>query len=210
MIYYSLGTDLFLHPHLATSMFRDRKKQFSDRLGWPVNVDWREFERDQYDLLNPIYVMIQSHDGSHAGSMRLMPTIGRTMINEHFSEALSDGALHDTKTWECTRFCVSKGQSRSTAIALFAAAGFLMRELSVENLVAVFDEKMKRIYGISGVAPELLGRQETNHGMVFSGRWKFSQDLLGQLVKGSGYSTDTFELGVTNSSILDLEGKRVA
>jgi N-acyl-L-homoserine lactone synthetase len=35
-------------------------------------------ERDRYDDLNPLYVIWQEHDGRHAGSMRFLPTTGRT------------------------------------------------------------------------------------------------------------------------------------
>ena len=87
MIKYVLGTDLILHPELYSSMFKDRASQFSERLGWNVQVDKNGFERDPYDRLNPIYVVIEDAVGRHAGSMRLLPTTGRTMINDHFTSA---------------------------------------------------------------------------------------------------------------------------
>lgn len=201
MIFYTPGTDLFLRPALATSMFSDRKKQFSDRLGWPVNIDFHQLERDQYDKLNPIYVIVQADDGSHAGSMRLMPTTGRTMINEYFLETLGGVPINDRKTWECTRFCISQGQSRRTAIALFAAAGFLMRELGVEDLIAVFDEIMLRVYRNNSVLPELLGQQQKGEEKVFAGRWRFDREFLEKLTRLSCFSADVFELGLANSTI---------
>ena len=38
-------------------MFRDRASQFKTRLKWQVDVDENGFERDEYDALNPLYVM---------------------------------------------------------------------------------------------------------------------------------------------------------
>ena len=68
MIKYIFGTDLWQFPELAQSMFRDRTIQFSERLKWDVYVDSKGYERDQYDLLNPIYVIVEDEDGRHAGS----------------------------------------------------------------------------------------------------------------------------------------------
>ena len=33
--------------------------------------------------LNPLYVIWEIPDGSHGGSMRFLPTSGRTMVHEH-------------------------------------------------------------------------------------------------------------------------------
>ena len=36
-------------------MFRDRARQFHDRLGWAVKLDQRGREQDEYDQLDPLY-----------------------------------------------------------------------------------------------------------------------------------------------------------
>ena len=74
MIRFLYGDSLADHSRLAQSMFRDRAKQFSERLGWEVSVDDAGEERDQYDALNPLYVIWQRPDGLHGGSMRFLPT----------------------------------------------------------------------------------------------------------------------------------------
>lgn len=83
MIRYLYSNQLDQYPTLRDSMFRDRADQFKKRLGWDVSIDENGFERDQYDALNPLYVIWEKADGSHGGSMRFLPTTGRTMINEH-------------------------------------------------------------------------------------------------------------------------------
>ena len=65
-------------------MFRDRAFQFKTRLKWKVDVDENGFERDEYDALNPLYVILENNLGRHEGSLRLLPTTGRCMINEKF------------------------------------------------------------------------------------------------------------------------------
>ena len=76
MIRYIYGHDLHLFPLLRDSMFRDRADQFKTRLGWAVTVDEAGFERDEYDAEDPLYVIWEEADGTHGGSMRLLPTTG--------------------------------------------------------------------------------------------------------------------------------------
>ena len=61
--------------------------------------------------LNPLYIIWEDADGRHGGSMRIMPTVGRTMTNEHFLH-LTDGVrIASPLIWECTRFCLAPGAS---------------------------------------------------------------------------------------------------
>jgi acyl homoserine lactone synthase len=78
MLRYLYADQLDAFPKLRDSMFRDRADQFSERLGWEVSVDENGFEKDQYDALNPLYVIWEMPDGSHGGSMRFLPTTRRT------------------------------------------------------------------------------------------------------------------------------------
>ena len=210
MIKYILGTDLWMHPDLAQSMFRDRAKQFYSRLNWDVSVDTNGFERDEYDRINPIYVLSENEDGTHAGSLRLLPTTGRTMINDHFSSTLRGGRIHDPNTWECTRFCISPKASPRVAIQLFAAAGRLMQEFSVLSLVAVFDKSMLRKYRLSGVSPELLGEADFGELSIFAGRWNFEDDLLFSLISKSKLDPAEYELALANSSMIGSPQKQFA
>lgn len=207
MIKYILGTELWMHPNLAKSMFRDRAEQFSKRLNWKVDVDRNGFERDQYDNLNPIYILIQNELGDHAGSMRLLPTTGRTMINEHFGMTLGSGPIRDPSTWECTRFCLSPNSDPMTAIKLFASAGRLMQEFQVSSLVAVFDRIMLRNYRLSGVSPELLGETGAGTTIVMAGRWRFNVEQLDILMNRAGLNLDEVELSLANSSLLNAHLK---
>ena len=108
MLRYLRGSELGRYPALQSSMFLDRAAQFRDRLGWEVSVDSNGWERDQYDDLDPLYVIWRLPDGTHGGSMRFLPTMGRTMTNEYFSGLVGGVPFHDPMTWECTRFCLSQ------------------------------------------------------------------------------------------------------
>ena len=47
-------------------------------------MDENGWEQDEYDALNPLYIIWEDADGRHGGSMRVLPTTGRTMAAEHF------------------------------------------------------------------------------------------------------------------------------
>ena len=57
MLRYVYADELHKFPKLAEGMFRDRADQFKTRLGWDVHVNEKGEERDQYDDLNPLYVI---------------------------------------------------------------------------------------------------------------------------------------------------------
>lgn len=200
MIRFVSGTELWLRPTLAQSMFRDRAIQFSERLKWDVAVDERGYERDQYDLINPIYVIVEDDEGQHLGSLRLLPTTGRTMINDFFSSILEDGPINSPTTWECTRFCLSPSAESSTVHVLFASMGRLLQEFQISTLVAVFDKSMLRKYRISGVMPEILGEGQSNGVTVLAGRWLFSQKQLNDQILRASFDSSECELALVNSS----------
>ena len=56
--------------------------------------------------------------------MRFLPTVGRTMINEQFSN-LTDGVkIESPLIWECTRFCLApQAPSRVAAALMLGASG---------------------------------------------------------------------------------------
>lgn len=137
MLRYIYGADLNLYPNLRDTMFRDRAAQFRDRLKWQVTVDADGFERDEYDAMNPLYVIWELPDGTHGGSMRFLPTSGRTMVQDHFSDLLNGADIRSEKIWECTRFCVAQGASPRVAGALMLAGGELMRAFDLTQLLGV-------------------------------------------------------------------------
>lgn len=190
MIRYIYGTDLNKFPTLAESMFRDRADQFKTRLGWDVSVDENGFEKDEYDTENPLYVIWENDDGTHGGSMRLLPTVGRTMINDHFVH-LTDGVrIQSPLIWECTRFCLARGAKPGVAAALMLAGGEVMQEFGVEHYVGVFDARMIRIYRRIGSSPEVLGSQGEGREQISVGLWEFSPSAQAHVSKSAGITPD--------------------
>lgn len=194
MLRYIYGNDLNRHARLADSMFCDRACQFRDRLGWDVSVDLKGHERDEYDELNPLYVIWEGPDGLHRGSMRFLPTTGRTMINEHFTEVLGGGSIVSPLIWECTRFCLAKGAESRIAAALMLGGGELMRHFGVAHFAGVFDARMVRIYRMIGSSPEVLGSQGEGLDRISVGLWEFTEEARRQVSRRANVSPQLSEL----------------
>jgi acyl homoserine lactone synthase len=170
MLHFIQGADLPLYPVLAESMFRDRADQFRTRLGWDVHVDADGHERDDYDALNPLYVVWTARDGKHQGSMRFMPTIRRTMLNDHFQHLLGR-PLQDPMIWECSRFCLGRGAAPNVAAALMLGGGEVIRHHRLSHFVGVFDARMVRIYRRIGWSPQVLNSAGDGRDRISLGLW---------------------------------------
>jgi len=191
MLRYVYGHDLARFPRLAHSMFTDRAAQFAHRLGWAVRLNAAGEERDEYDALNPLYVIWQREDGRHGGSMRFLPTTGRTMVNEHFGHLNGGGAIASPLIWECTRFCLAPGGDGRVASALALGAGELMDAFRLMHFVGVFDARMERIYARMGLRPEVLGRAGEGRESVGVGLWSMDEAAFAPMLARVGIERET-------------------
>lgn len=189
MIRFIYADKLVSFPKLQHGMFKDRAQQFQSRLKWNVNVNDKGEERDEYDAMNPLYLIWECKDGSHGGSMRLMPTIGRCMLNDHFRHVIGGRRLQHPTIWECTRFCLSKKAEPGNAAALMLAGGEVMRQLGVSSFVGVFDTRMVRVYRSIGASPHVLGSIGDGGQKISVGSWKFSDHLQHLVSEKSGIPT---------------------
>ncbi|SMY06051.1 acyl-homoserine-lactone synthase [Flavimaricola marinus] len=193
MLRYIYGSDLNEHSRLADSMFRDRAEQFHNRLGWDVTVDSNGWERDEYDDLNPLYVIWERPGGLHGGSMRFLPTTGQTMVNDHFLH-LTDGVrITSPFIWECTRFCLSPEADGRIAAALMLAGGEIMRGFDISHFVGVFDSRMVRIYRMIGASPDVLGQDGTGRDKIAVGLWAYDPASRSRVLQRAGLSSDLSE-----------------
>ena len=190
MLRFVYGDDLTLFPLLADGMFRDRAAQFRDRRGWDVRVDETGKERDEYDALNPLYVMWQNPDGSHGGSMRFLPTTGPTMINDHFLELTGGVKIESPVIWECTRFCLNAKAGPRVAACLMLAGGEIMQRFGVNHFVGIFDRPMERIYRKIGASPTILGSKGEGRERTSVGLWQFSAEAQALVACSAGVTLE--------------------
>ncbi|WP_099827241.1 acyl-homoserine-lactone synthase [Oceaniglobus indicus] len=188
MIRYIYGNGLSTYPRLRDSMFADRAAQFRHRLGWDVALDDAGRERDQYDALNPLYIIWERPDGLHGGSLRYLPTTGRTMLGEHFGH-LAD-PVRDPLIWECTRFCLAPGAGGHVSAALMLGGLEVGLNLGLTHAVGVFDARMLRVYGRLGWPPAVLGRDGAGRDAICAGLWTYGPELRAALLARAGVSSE--------------------
>lgn len=193
MLRYIYADTLDQHPTLATTMFRDRARQFRDRMGWDVDVDANGEERDQYDALNPLYVIWEQPDGRHGGSMRFLPTTGPVMVNQVFGH-LTGKPVTSPQIWECTRFCLAPDGGAGVAAALMLGGGELMTGFGIRHFVGVFDARMERIYRAIGSAPQVLGSDGRGRDRISVGLWDFTPEARARVAARAGVSPDLSRL----------------
>ncbi len=176
MIKYIYADNLSRDPVLKSGMFQDRRVQFKERQQWAVNVNADGEEIDAYDAMNPLYVISVDAHGRHAGSMRFLPTIGQTMINDHFTHLSGGVTIASPLIWECTRFCISPHIANTGEVAakLMLAACELGLQFGLEYSVGVFDARMVRIYRRIGWSPDIIGTAGTGGDEISVGLWEFS------------------------------------
>jgi acyl homoserine lactone synthase len=191
MLRYVYASELDRFPGLKATMFKDRAQQFKQRLGWEVAVDENGEERDEYDAMNPLYVIWERADGTHGGSMRFLPTTGRTMVNDHFSH-LTDGVhIESPFIWECTRFCLAPDAGREVAAGLVLGAGEIMKRFHLEHFVGVFDPRMERIYRMYGVEPMVKGTAGEGRDRIAVGLWEMQEAAWPKTLTRVGVDRET-------------------
>ncbi len=187
MIRYLYASELDQHSSLAAAMFRDRAAQFRDRMGWDVTVDDLGWETDDYDTMDPIYVIVEDKTGGHAASMRFLPTTGSTMLSDVFPHLVGGAPIRSPQIWECTRFCLSPKAGAGMARRLLLGAVELGLAMGVTHSVGVFDTPMTRIYRRLGWSPEVLG----SGGGISAGIWELSPKTHDHLCRTSGIDPAT-------------------
>lgn len=150
------------YTQLLDEMFKLRARVFGQRLGWDVVIqDGREI--DQYDALDPAYVIGVNDENRVVSCVRALQTTGPHMLSDVFS-AILDGEppLRSATLWESTRFCVDteildRGNSRNSVsyatCELMAASLEYARDSGISDIVTVIDPIMNRVLKRSDCAP---------------------------------------------------------
>ena len=186
MIRYIYSDQLSLHPVLADSMFKDRAEQFKHRLDWQVTVNDAGWEIDEYDTLHPLYVIWENAEGRHGGSVRIMPSSGRIMTNEHFLDLTGGVRIASPLIWECTRFCLAPDTSAGVAAALLAAGIELGLRFGLEQAVGVIYSKTVPLYRRMGSEPDIIGSRGEGRDRISVGLWPISVEARAEISRRSG------------------------
>lgn len=150
------------YGRLLDEMFALRARVFGKRLGWEVDIkDSKEI--DQFDALDPAYVIGVNDNGKVVSCVRALQTTGPHMLSDVFSAILDgDQPLRSPTIWESTRFCVDtealdRGKTRNSVsyatCELMAASLEYAQESGISDIVTVIDPIMDRVLKRSDCAP---------------------------------------------------------
>ena len=148
---------------IIDKMFRLRAKVFNDRLGWDVKVSNKR-EKDEFDELNPLYVVETDEQRNVLASLRLLPTTGPHMLSDVFNELLEpEDIIRSPRVLESSRFAVDTELLGHLPNGLSTVTGKLLcalletaRAAGVDFVISVYDVRMERILRRAGCGFERL------------------------------------------------------
>ncbi|MCE6958356.1 acyl-homoserine-lactone synthase [Cereibacter sphaeroides] len=165
MLHAISGADRAAYPELFDQMHQLRARAFHERRGWRVTVE-NGRERDAFDDLDPLYMMVSDGRGRLLASLRLLPTTGPYMMADVFPEVLPDGGvIRHPLIWESSRFCADTEAVRDFGIdginqitrELMQGAIRTAYHAGMESIVSVYDIYVERILKRAGLLFERLG-----------------------------------------------------
>lgn len=168
-------------------MFAQRHRVFVERMGWQVeSVDG--LERDDFDALQPTYLLAWSDLGQLVGSWRLLPTTGRYMLRDVFGDVLAGRTPPcDSAIWETSRFAVETKLSGTAAskivsrITVEMFCGLIEHSIAsgIERILTVYDRRIARILSLMRCQPEWATPEGQIDGKpAIAGLFRADRDML--------------------------------
>lgn len=163
------GLNRHLFSEVLDEMFELRARVFGGRLGWDVNIEDGK-EIDEFDHLDPAYVIGLDDGGNVVAAVRALQTTGPHMLADVFSAILDGEApIRSATMWESTRFCVdtqrlNRGKDRNSVsyatCELMIGSLEYARNSGIQDIVTVIDPIMNRVLKRSNCAPyDYVGKQ---------------------------------------------------
>lgn len=182
--------ELERRPTDQKAMYRLRSRVFGERLGWDVKV-WNGMERDEFDALDPVYLLAFDAIGVLVGTWRFLPTTGPYMLRDIFSQLL-DGrpAPCDPRAWEGSRFAVDCKQSTRNGLGtpgqftaeIFCAVVEFALALRLKEVVTVYDARVARLLPRIGCDPKWQSRQyRIGKTITLAGRFDINLKVLDRI-----------------------------
>ena len=180
------------------AMHELRYRVFKTRMDWDVQTSGG-MEIDDFDALHPVYLTQASDSGRVQGSVRLLPSLGPTMLRDTFPELLGGEPAPSTPlVWESSRFAIDvatnapKGDHGITRAAYELFAGMVEFGLSrqLTDIVTVTDVRMERILRRAGWPLRRIGNPSTiGSTLAVAGYLAISSEVLANLRRAGGLST---------------------
>ena len=149
-----------------TEMHRLRYRVFKERLDWDVQFSG-DMEIDEFDALQPAYLIQRSRDNRVQGCVRLLPSTGPTMLRDTFPVLLDGAAAPMSQAiWESSRFALDLQPDAAKATHGLASATYELFAGMIEfglaqqltEIVTVTDARMERILRRAGWSLRRIGK----------------------------------------------------
>lgn len=172
------------------AMYQLRHRIFKLRMNWDVQTSGN-MEIDDFDALHPAYLTQVSSDSQVQGCVRLLPTIGPTMLRDTFPALLKGKpAPSNPLIWESSRFAIDvapeapKGEHGIACATYELFAGMIEFGLSrgLTDIVTVTDARMERILRRAGWPLRCIGGpSQIGSTLAVAGHLEISVEVLGTL-----------------------------
>lgn len=197
---------------LFDEMFRQRAFVFGETLGWDVTVDSQGREIDAYDREDTVYLLSFGEDGALNGAVRFLNTVTDHMLTGPFQHMFPEISVRSPLVWEATRFYTHGPQQRvgnhpsQTACELLLGMCEFGLNFGVTQVIALMEASVIRVYRRCGLSQKILGRYQSEHGLVLLGLWTISTELLASMRKATGISETVTTVGRPVFASTQLEG----
>lgn len=191
-----------------TDMHRLRYRVFKQRLDWEVETAG-DMEVDDFDALQPAYLLLRTLDGAVCGCVRLLPSTGPNMLRDTFP-VLLDGqaAPSSSDIWESSRFALEQAHINQGAqtvarltYELFAAMVEFGLARRLTSIVTVTDIRMERILRRAQWPLYRIGTAKPiGNTKAVAGHLEISKAVLLRLRKGGDFRGPVLWMPVMNEA----------
>lgn len=152
----AINRDTRFDPYALHSMYRLRHTVFHERLGWAV-TSRQGLEQDEYDALDPVYLVARGPQREVTGCVRLLPTTGPYMLRDTFPSLLAgEEAPDDPAVWDISRLAVARSDDGGRD-------GGAINQVTVDLVLGVLDHGLDngidRYVAVVSVALERILRR---------------------------------------------------
>lgn len=144
------------------AMHRLRHEVFRERLKWDVRCE-DDSELDEFDEMDPIYMIVKNSDGKLFGCWRLLPTEGPYMMKDTFPQTLcGQSAPQHPHVWELSRFALSRHEGAvnrfcDTVMQMIEKVVTYAVENNISRFVTVTTVGIERLMRVVGVPMSRFG-----------------------------------------------------
>ena len=165
---------------LDTALAHYRHRIFVEQLGWRLPCADDQYERDQYDRDDTVYVVAHDESGAICGCARLLPTSRPYLLQELFPSLLADGMTppRTEHVWELSRFAASTSDAAFGEEAGAWAVGPMLAsvvecavKLGARQLIGVTFLSMERPFRRIGVHAHRAGPAQRIDGRMVVACW---------------------------------------